>query len=244
MPEPSGSSARAYSRPGLALVFAALGFVGTLLLLTVYLSLRARWGALPEWLLSVLDLVLISLPMVVAVIGAGIAASRMGIARATGIRSWRWMDLAYGLGVGLVVRAIVELVAPTFGTLGGPFGQPALATTVVLVIGAVLISPFVEEWFFRGLLLRALMDAMSGARVSRIVGGPGVASVIAIVVSTCAFASLHFMPWGSNIALSLAIGTFGVGLGCGILTVITGRLGAALIAHASFNAIGVVLLLA
>ncbi|MCR2808910.1 MULTISPECIES: CPBP family intramembrane glutamic endopeptidase [unclassified Microbacterium] len=220
-----------------------MGFVGTLLLLTVYLNLRARWVALPEWLLSVLDLVLINLPLAIAVIGGGIAASRVGIARATGIRSWRWIDLAYGLGVGLVIRAIVELVAPTTGTLGGPFGQPTLATTVVVVVGAVLISPFAEEWFFRGLVLRALVDGLSQGRASQIVGGAGVASVIAIVVSTFAFASLHFVPWGSNIAVSLAIGTFGVGLGCGILNAITGRLGAALIAHASFNAVGVVLLL-
>jgi len=231
---PGSSSLRGYSRPWVALGIAALGYVGTLLILTGYPGVRARVGA-PGWVLAVLDLIVICAPLLVAVLAAGVWASSVGIARATGIRQWRGRDLLLGLGVGLVVRAIVELFAPTTGTLGGPFAAPDLVTSVVVILGAVLISPYIEEWFFRGLVLRALLDAGRGwGRVS--------AGIIAILVSTIAFMALHFLPWGSPVALGVLLGTLGVGLGCGILTVITGRLGAALVAHVVFNGIGVVLL--
>jgi membrane protease YdiL (CAAX protease family) len=51
------------------------------------------------------------------------------------------------------------------------------------------------------------------------------------------------LPFTGGVSLGLVIGTFGVGLGCGILTVATGRLGAAIIAHVTFNGVGVLLLM-
>ena len=67
-----------------------------------------------------MDLVVLSAPLVVAVVLAGRLAAD-GIARAVGIRRWTWMDAALGLLVALVARAVTELVAPTTGALLGPF---------------------------------------------------------------------------------------------------------------------------
>lgn len=236
---PGSSSFPPYSRPGLALLIAACGFAATLLILTGYPGLRLSWVAAPGWMLALLDLAVINLPLVLAVLAAVVVGSSVGVARATGIRIWRWSDLVLGLCVGFVVRAIVELIAPTTGNLAGPFGDTPLSTTVVVVIGVVLISPYIEEWFFRGLVLRAAVDALGRVRgFSRLL-----VSGVAIIVSTGAFASLHFATSGGAVSPALLIGTVGVGLGCSILTVITGRIGAAIVAHVVFNAVGVGLLL-
>jgi hypothetical protein len=45
------------------------------------------------------------------------------------------------------------------------------------------------------------------------------------------------------VPVGLLVGTVAVGLGCGVLTLLTGRLAGALIAHVAFNAIGVALLI-
>ncbi|WP_292834505.1 CPBP family intramembrane glutamic endopeptidase [Microbacterium sp.] len=259
--EPSPGSAVAYARPWVALGVALIGFALTVVVLQTYPAIRPQMPAWPDWAANLLDLLVISVPLVAAVIvGAGVGArvgagldagsragvsldagSRagvgLGLARATGIREWRLTDLVLGLGIGLVVRAVVEIFAPTTGTLAGPLaGALPLGTLVVIVLGAVLVSPFVEEWFFRGLVLRALVDALSGA-------GRMPAATVAIVVSTAAFSALHFVTSGGYVSIAQLIGTVGVGVGCGTLAVLTGRLGGAMAAHATFNAVGVVLLL-
>ena len=125
--------------------------------------LLSTYPALVSWppaLRRLVDLVVLSAPLVAAVIVAGRLAAD-GIARATGIRRWRWTDAALGVLVALVVRAIVELVSPTTGSLFGPLETtPDTTATVVLVIGLVLVTPLVEELFFRGLVLRATQDAL------------------------------------------------------------------------------------
>jgi membrane protease YdiL (CAAX protease family) len=94
----------------------------------------------------------------------------------------------------------------------------------------------VEELFFRGLMMRALDDALHDA-------GRLLRPLVALLVSTGTFMLLHMLPFTGGVSLGLVIGTFGVGLGCGILTVVTGRLGAAIIAHVTFNGVGVLLLM-
>jgi len=235
--DPASASTSAYSRPWFALIIAVLGFAGTFLIVSGYPRLRAQWTGLPDWAGALIDLAVINVPLVIAVLAAGVAASKFGIGRATGIRHWRWIDLVYGIGVGLVLRALVELVTPTTGSLGGPLGgMPPLAVTVVIVVGAVVISPFVEEWFFRGLVLRALLDALGGL-------GRWVAAAVAVAVSAAGFAALHFATVGAAVPLPLLLATLAVGVACGVLTVVTGRLRAAVFAHVVFNAIGVGLLL-
>lgn len=232
----------AYRRPGLALTIAAIGYVATVVLLFSHPAVQSSLASSPPWLRRLVDLAVLSAPLVVAVIVAGRFAAD-GIGRATGIRQWRWFDPVLGLLVAAEARALVELVAPTTGTLLGPLDTEltadVIAGAIVLVVGVVLISPLIEELFFRGLLLRAFDDALRDA--GRIVG-----PVVALLVSTAAFSLLHMLPLSvqlsSGVSTGLLVGTLGVGIGCGILTYLTRRLGAAICAHVAFNAMGVWLL--
>lgn len=164
---------------------------------------------------------------------AGAVAGSGGVARATGTRSWRWLDVVLGVGTGLALRAVIELMHPTSGS----FERVEVTAVVAFVVVAVVVSPTVEELFFRGLVVRALADALAGA-------GAVIASTAAILCSTAAFVGLHVAAFGDDVPVSLIIGTSLVGVGCGVLTLLTGRLGAALAAHAVYNLGGVVLLLA
>ena len=185
----------------------------------------------------------LSLPLVLAVAAAVAFASRSGIAAALGLGSWRWTDVVVGVSIGLVVRAAVELITPSTGSgLGGtgfgPVESPALrmVATVVLALGVIVVSPVVEEVFFRGLVARAMVDALQPL-------GSTVAGVVAVLVSTGAFVALHLIPSGAAVPVALIVGTAGVGLGAGILTILTGRLAGAITVHVVFNALGVVILL-
>lgn len=235
----AGPSATAYRRPWLATAIAGIAVAVTLILVWAIPGLREGLAAWPGWAMRVFDLVVLSAPLVIAVVLAGRLAGD-GIGRATGIRRWTWGDAALGLCVGLVARAVTELVAPTAGQLLGPFdveGTAALiAEAAVLVVGLVLVTPVVEELFFRGVMVRALSDGLDGA-------GRAVAGTVAVAVSTVVFVLLHIAPAGADPAVGPVAATFAVGIGCGILTVLTGRLGGAIIAHIVFNATGVALLL-
>ena len=89
----------------------------------------------------------------------------------------------------------------------------------------------IEELFFRGLLLRAFLAAMSASVPSK---------ATAIVVSAAIFAALHIVEAGSGTAaLVVGLSTFVVGVATATLAVLTGRLGGAVIAHITFNALGI-----
>jgi hypothetical protein len=231
---------RAYEHPWRALLIALAGFAAAALLLLVVDATGPMWAAMPGWLAALASIVAANAPLIFAVVAAVAFASLVGFGRATGIRHWTWTDVLYGLFVGLVARAIVELVAPTLGGFGGPLGG-ALSGDATLALAvaagaAVLISPIVEELYFRGLMLRALLDALGEA------GRVG-ASVVAIATSTAAFVLLHIVAGGAVVPVGLLVGSIVVGVGCGVLTVVTGRLGAALTAHLLYNASGLALLL-
>ena len=228
------SNGRAWQHPWVAVAVAA---VGALLVAVVILWLPSLNSALLRWpaaVVGVVDLVLLSAPLLGAVIVA-VRVSGDRFAAAVGLRGFSWIDLVAGLGVGLVARGLVELVAPSVG--GGFLGgaTDAMAATIVALAGAVLVTPLIEELFFRGLLQRALGDGLAGA-------GRLVAGVVAVLVATAIFTGLHVLAAGEFVPVGLLLGTVAVGLGCGFLTLLTGRLAAALIAHVVFNAIGAALL--
>lgn len=165
------------------------------------------------------------------------------LAASTGFRSFpskiglnfRPIDLLWGVAVALlarVVSGVVEIIAT--GHLFG--GSATLGTPVhdsLWVIGAILapviISPVVEEVFFRGLLLFALKTATSRRR-SFTVG--------TIVVSSLAFAALHLTQSPStSYSAHIAVITLLFALVLSALTTLTGRLGGAIVAHVVFNAL-------
>lgn len=151
----------------------------------------------------------------------------------------RWSDVPLGVAAGAVsswilVRLVYVLLLLThlldqkqidrldepakhlFDTAGG---LATVAMVVVVVVGA----PIVEEIFFRGFLQPALVARVGTA------GG--------IVATAVVFALTHFEP------LQFA-GLVVFGAVLGVLANRTGRLGAGIAAHMTFNAITVAILLA
>ncbi|MGH9062243.1 MAG: lysostaphin resistance A-like protein, partial [Acidimicrobiales bacterium] len=112
-----------------------------------------------------------------------------------------------------------QLARPAEQNVGGGHGVVA---GVVLVAFLAVGAPLVEELFFRGLLLRALLGRTRAP--------------VAMVLSALLFAMAHFE------AVQFAgLALFGCVLG--YLACRTGRLGPGMAAHAAFNAAAVVTLL-
>lgn len=232
--ERSSSSRRTWARPWVAVGIAAAVFAGMLLLLAV-VRLPAGGTGLGGVGGALLDVVVVLAPLAAAVVVATLVASEdRRIGPATGLRPWRWTDLLTGLAVGLALRAVMELFLPTTGSLGGPLGA-ITAAAVVTAAASVLIAPVVEELYFRGLIQRALEEGLDRAPRA-------VAAVTALAVSTVAFVVLHVASFVAPTPGQIAAWGL-VGLGCGILTLSTRRLGAAIVAHVVYNAIGVALLI-
>jgi membrane protease YdiL (CAAX protease family) len=94
--------------------------------------------------------------------------------------------------------------------------------TVLLVVVVVVGAPIVEELVYRGLIQRSL--AASAGRVT------------GLLLTSALFSLIHFSPVEYP-GLFLAGLVFGGGLSS------TGRLGAGILAHAAFNAAGLVMVL-
>jgi membrane protease YdiL (CAAX protease family) len=173
-------------------------------------------------------------------VGAGSVAGSLAasLARGLGLR-FRPIDLLWGLAVGLLARVVASLVEIAgYGQMGG--SAAVLGTPVHdawWLFGALLapaiIAPFIEEVFFRGLLLRAVAGATAAARP--------VALAVAVVVSGAVFALVHIVEVGpGTVALVVGVSTFVFGVGAASIAAATGRIGGAIVAHVTFNALVVV----
>ena len=95
------------------------------------------------------------------------------------------------------------------------------------------VRPWRDGEVFRGLVLRAVerratTGTTAGARVT--------ATTIAVVVSAIVFALLHVAQAASvSEAWRVGGGSFVFGVAAGVVTVLTGRLGAAVVGHMVFN---------
>jgi membrane protease YdiL (CAAX protease family) len=171
----------------------------------------------------------------VGLVGAPLyAARRKGSGRLSvdfGLR-FRPIDPVIGLVAGLASQfLIVPLVAVILGPLLGDPDVSEAARDLVegasgwvlvfLVLAVAVITPVVEELFFRGLLLRAVQRRWS--------------TVWAVGASSVVFGLVHLnQPDLGALVLAMAsLSVFAVLLA--LLTVRTGRLGPAIIAHAVFN---------
>ncbi|MGF1600125.1 MAG: lysostaphin resistance A-like protein [Acidimicrobiales bacterium] len=143
------------------------------------------------------------------VVGVGTAIMALGLAGA----------------VAAIVAALVDLddaaEASNVAVLSDAEGSAWLP---VVVAAVVLGAPLAEEFFFRGLVLRAIEKR----------AGP----VVAVIGSTAVFTLPHYVGAGldGTLVLFAAIGT--VGLVLGTVTVVVGRLWPAIIAHMLFNGLG------
>lgn len=162
------------------------------------------------------------------------ASARRGtgsVARDFGVRITPG-DIGLGLLGGFGVQSIVALMYMPFSELNSELSAPARSLAdqapsgsalILLTVMVVMGAPFVEELFFRGVLLGALRHF---------------GTAVAVLVSAVAFALVHF---GQLLAMPAFV-VLGVVLG--IFAVARRRLGAAIMTHATFNAITMAVLLA
>jgi membrane protease YdiL (CAAX protease family) len=189
----------------------------------------------------------------VVVVTASVVANAIGFAGWPAVATWRkgrrslvrdfglaatWGDVGWGL-IGFVILLAWQMAAAVVWLLvrGGAGGDgvptntdflpesPSLATIAVLVVALAVVTPVIEELFFRGLALRAV-----GRRL-----GP----VWAVAVSSVLFGLLHGLGGGWEQAIFIVIVTTGFGVAMGVLTAWRGRLGSAIVAHVLLNALAV-----
>lgn len=183
----------------------------------------------------------------VGLAGAPVLASRLKgaghLAVDFGFRLRLWPDVPLGIGVGLGSQLILlpvlyiplRVLVPH---LDQQLGQPAQHLTggantgglVLLGIFVVIGAPMVEELFFRGLLLRSLEKTKGLASLGR-----RATPTVAVLISAVAFGVAHF-----ELLQLLGLVAFGVILG--VLAERWRRLGPGIFAHASFNAVTVIVL--
>ncbi|MFP7761477.1 type II CAAX prenyl endopeptidase Rce1 family protein [Marisediminicola sp. LYQ85] len=179
----------------------------------------------------------------VPLLGAVLYASRRfgsgSLHRDLGFRV-RPLDLLWGIGVGLLARAFATFLeiavngGPSTAALqlGGPLAADRLTLWFVTAAVAPLVfAPLIEELFFRGTVLRAIAPIADARPTPR-------TAIIAIIASSIAFAIIHVVGAPSTSAMLVAGGsTLVFGLASGVLAVLTGRLGASITAHVTFNAL-------
>jgi membrane protease YdiL (CAAX protease family) len=161
--------------------------------------------------------------------------------------AFRPVDLGWGLLAGLGGFAVTAIMGVVWQALSGdspPDNSGFLPESVgpgaafALFLAIAVITPFAEELFFRGLLLRALEKRFN--------------TQVAVVVSAAVFGLLHFAGVTSASSLSelalyglfVSIVITGYGLIFALVVVRTGRLAPAIIAHMLINGLGVVTYLA
>ncbi len=179
-------------------------------------------------------------------VGAAVLAMRMrpnrtrrhlfaALADEYGLAIRLWPDLPLGVAFGVAAQfllvGLLELpLLPFVPHLFHRLNQPARSLVapvhgpglVVLGLFICVGSPLVEELFFRGLLLRALIGGCTNFMTRAAVP-------VAVVVVGVVFGLVHFE------ALELpALAGFGILLGA--IATKTGRLGTGIFAHATFNA--------
>lgn len=220
---------------------AAIGVVvATILVLLMSAASTAGWPQNPRW-----SLLLSYLTVWVPLLGAVLIASRWRGARSLSVDfgfTVRPLDLLWGLTLGVISRLIAGLIEIAgygrLGSAGASFGEPVrdLWWVFAAILAPVLIGPIIEELFFRGLLTRAVADS------TRASGGSRRAAVaVAILVSGLVFALVHVLTTGTpTAALVVGLSTFVFGAAAAALALTTGRIGGAIVAHVTFNALVVV----
>ncbi|QNO38100.1 CPBP family intramembrane metalloprotease [Protaetiibacter sp. SSC-01] len=226
-----------YREPYNALTTAAVAYFVVLLLL---LLVTPRIPAIGEggWISQLLSFLIVWVLLVGAVVFAARRFGRGSLERDAGLRI-HWIDVGIGLLTGLIVRFAAEGVAPAASTqitLDGVVPVPPLPALLVLIVGAGLIAPVVEELFFRGLLQRSVSGLVPGGRAARI--------IVSVLVSTPLFVLLHLVTAQPGAWMSVAIIVGMGGLLFGVLTAVTRRLGASIAAHVVFNGLGLLFLYA
>lgn len=163
-----------------------------------------------------------------------------GVVEDFGFR-FRPIDVAWGIGTGFAILMLAGGLGYVLTEALDVGSDESTNTQIItdaadtqalwiIVIAAVVLAPLVEELFFRGLCLRAIENRFG--------------TTAAVIGSTILFTIPHFTnpSLAGTVVLFSIIGM--VGLLLALLVVKTGRLGPAIVAHAVFNAVGVIGVLA
>ena len=232
------------------LLYAVIGFlvgqIGALIFGYIAGAIAGKTGAQmtaiasasvpPEWYV-----VTTLLGLWIGFIGAPWLASRTQgtrhFFRDLGVR-FRVIDLL-GILIGVGGQILVAIMYAPFQHDIKNFNGPSQRLTgashgagfVIIAIATVLLAPAMEELFFRGLLLKALvrlftkLGAVGGARIAGV--------ILAVIVDGLLFGLAH----GEWIQLA-GLATFGAILAA--VSYRTGRLGMNMVAHASFNLVAII----
>lgn len=222
-------------------VDAAWGVLASLILVVLLGASALRGWPRDPVLGELFSYLVVWVPLLAAVLIASMVRGRWSLARDFGF-TFRPLDLLWGLTLGVLARLITGFIEIAgygrLGSAGATFGEPVrdLWWVFAALLAPVLISPVIEELFFRGLLARSVLAAGEANGGSR-----RAALTIAILVSGAVFALVHVVSGGTPTAVMvIGLSTFVFGAGAAALALITGRLGGAIVAHITFNALVVV----
>ncbi|HEX4127565.1 MAG TPA: CPBP family intramembrane glutamic endopeptidase [Acidimicrobiales bacterium] len=157
--------------------------------------------------------------------------------RDLGVR-FRVIDLV-GIAIGIGGQILVAIMYAPFQHDIKNFNGPSQKLTgashgagfVVIAIATVLLAPVMEELFFRGLLLKALVRLLT--KVGAAGGARAAGVVLAVIVDGLLFGLAH----GEWVQLA-GLAAFGMILAA--VSYRTGRLGMNMVAHASFNLVAII----
>lgn len=152
--------------------------------------------------------------------------------------SARLADLGWGPVVWLCAIGMQLAIAALVVGFGVPISNNTDAITEVqddrtyvisIVITAVIAAPIVEEMVFRGVVLRGLRSRMP--------------IVAAVVLQGVLFGAAHIDPLRGTGNVGLVLVLSGVGIAFGGAVALLGRVGPAMVAHALFNGVVLVIVL-
>lgn len=193
------------------------------------------------------------------VLTATIVADSVTILALVGWLSWRhpdWRremgvafdrDIGREVAVGIASGAVISVIAaillrtilePVFHVLFGHAVRtpPQVASglsvggKVSFVIAGVVVAPIMEELFFRGCLFRAIRDRKG--------------FLLGAIVSSVVFGMFHILSAAIRDLLLLQTGLALVGFGFAVVYERRGKLAACVAAHATFNLLAVLSILA
>ncbi|WP_285137042.1 CPBP family intramembrane glutamic endopeptidase [Microbacterium sp. lyk4-40-TSB-66] len=151
--------------------------------------------------------------------------------RPKGLLRFRATDLVWGLGLGLGLRLVQGVLEradlqpfPTVQSIGGPFSS---GWWLEQVLASGVVAPVAEEFFFRAVILVTVY------RLLRRQTGAVAAGAAALLCSAGTFVLLH--EAFALLSVAAAVQLFFVGVVCGALVLLTGRIWGAVLVHIVYN---------
>lgn len=218
----------------------AVGSLGVLII-SLLVSKFLVAGLVPQgWPMYVYVTIAVVIGYAPSLAWCGFVARRWGDGRFASL-GWRfrWSDIGWGSLTWLVAVIVVAAVSALLAFLDIP-GSSNLADpsefaddrayTLAVVLAAVVAAPVVEELVFRSLVLRGLLSRT----------GP----ISAVAAQGVLFGLAHADPAFGAGNIGLVIVLSAVGVTFGVSAYRSNRLGPSVVAHAIFNSVVMIMLLA